>query len=358
MTKSAAASSASKPCMPRASTRLLLLALLVLLAAGLSAQAPTTGDAGEEVRYRLRTSVDLVLVPVTVKDSSGNLVTDLRREDFELFEDEKVQPIRYFSADPFPLSAVILVDEVLSGAAQKSVRESLPVLAGAFSPQDEFALFAFDVYPRQELDFTSDLDQLRQAFPRVLRNSPPPAVGVSGGPLSSGPRINSVPVGPGVPNTVPKAGQPVKCLNDALFAAGMALRQREAGRRRVIFVLSDGDNSRLNVHKFEETRDLLLAENITVYFVGVDNARFKVGTPPLSYYVFATGGDRFSPLTEEGLATALSRVTEQARYQYTLVYTARAATGGREYRRIQVKVRSGGVKVLARDGYFAGLPTQ
>ncbi len=358
MTRSVAASSASKLRMPRASTKLPLLALLVLLAAGLGAQAPAPSDAGEEVRYRLRTSVDLVLVPVTVKDGSGNLVTDLRREDFEVLEDEKVQPIRYFSADPFPLSAVILVDEVLSGAAQKSVRESLPVLAGAFSPQDEFALFAYDVYPRQVLDFTSDLDQLRQAFPRVLRNSPPPAVGVSGGPMSSGPRINSVPVSPGVPNTVPKSAQPVKCLNDALWAAGMALRNREPGRRRVVFVLSDGDNSRLNLHKFEETRDLLLAENITVYFVGVDNARFKVGTPPLSYYVFATGGDRFSPLSEEGLATALSRVTEQARYQYTLVYTAHAATGGREYRRIEVKVRHRGVKVLARTGYFAGLPTQ
>src|SRR5574341_668507 len=329
MTRSVAASSASKLCMPRASTKWPLLALLVFLAAGLGAQTPVPSDAGEEVRYRLRTSVDLVLVPVTVKDGSGNLVTDLRREDFEVLEDGKVQPIRYFSADPFPLSAVILVDEVLSGAAQKSVREALPVLAGAFSPQDEFALFAYDVYPRQELDFTSDLDQLRQAFPRVLRNSPPPAVGVSGGPMSAGPRINTVPVSPGVPNTVPKSAQPSKCLNDALWAAGMALRGREAGRRRVVFVVSDGDNSRLNLHKFEETRDLLLAENITVYFVGVDNARFKVGTPPLSYYVFATGGDRFSPLTEEGLASALSRVTEQARYQYILVYTAHAATGGR-----------------------------
>ncbi|HXE76397.1 MAG TPA: VWA domain-containing protein [Candidatus Xenobia bacterium] len=336
----------------------LLFVLVALGAAGLAAQAPVTSDPGEEVRYRLRTSVDLVLVPVTVKDSSGNLVTDLRREDFEVFEDEKQQQIKYFSADPFPLSAVILVDEVLSQAAQDSVRTALPVLAGAFSPQDEFALFAYDVYPRQVLDFTNDFDQLRQAFPRVLRASPPPAVGVSGGPMSAGPRINSVPVSPGVPNTVPKAGQPLKCLNDALWAAGMALRNREAGRRRVIFVVSDGDNSRLNVHKFEETRDLLLAENITVYFVGVDNARFKVGAPPVVYYVLATGGDRFAPLTEEGLASALSRVTEQARYQYTLVYTARVASGAREYRRIQVKVRHQGVKVLAREGYFAGLPTQ
>jgi hypothetical protein len=85
--------------MHRGSTRLPLLVLL-LLAAALGANAGAS-DAGEEVRFRLRTSVDLVLVPVTVEDSSGNLVTDLRREDFEVFEDEKVQPIKYFSADPF-----------------------------------------------------------------------------------------------------------------------------------------------------------------------------------------------------------------------------------------------------------------
>lgn len=336
---------------------LLACATPLVAVLALATPARAQSDPGEEVRYRLRTAVDLVLVPVTVKDGNGTLITDLKREDFQLLENGQEQPIRYFSVDPFPLSVVILVDEVLSQSAQDTVRKTLPVLLSAFGPQDEFAVFAFDTYPRQELEFTNDPEQLRQALKRVLRDTPPPPVGVTGGPMSSGPRINTVPIGPGVNPTLPQAVQPMKSIHDALFAAGMALRGREAGRRRVIFILSDGINSRLNLHSYEETRDLLLAQGISVYALGVDNARFALGTTVLSDYARATGGDSFSPKTQDGLARALSRVSEQARYQYTLVYTARSAPGGREYRRIEVKVRRQGVRLLARDGYFAGIPS-
>ncbi|MGH9787536.1 MAG: VWA domain-containing protein, partial [Candidatus Acidiferrales bacterium] len=320
------------------------LALACAVALATSAQAPS--DSGEEVRYHLRTRIDLVVVPVTVKDGRGELVTDLKREDFRLIENGVVQPIRYFSVDPFPLSAVVLVDEALSASGQRAVRESLPVLAGAFGPQDEVALFAFDTYPRQELEFTQDTEQFHQALPRVLKEETPPApVGLTGGPMSSGssgPRINQAPVGPGIPITTPKAATPQKCQHDALFAAGMALRQRERGRRRVVFIVSDGLNSRLNVHNFEETRDLLLAEGVSVYAVGVDNARFALGTTGLSDYARATGGDVLGPMDTGALAAALGRVTEQARYQYTLAYAPPPAPGPREYRRIEVRVHRSG----------------
>ena len=334
------------------------LALACSASLALSAQAPA--DSGEEVRYHLRTRIDLVVVPVTVKDARGELVTDLRREDFQLTENGLVQPIRYFSVDPFPLSAVVLVDEALSASGQKAVREVLPVLASAFGPQDEVALFAFDTYPRQELDFTQETEQLSQALPRVLKEETPPAVtGVGGGPMSSGqegPRINTAPVGPGIPSTTPKSATPQKCQHDALFAAGMALRGRERGRRRVVFIISDGLNSKLNVHKYEETRDLLLAEGVSVYAVAVDNARFALGTTGLSDYAHATGGDVLTPMNTEALAAALGRVTEQARYQYTLAYVRPPAPGPREYRRIEVQVRRSALSVLAPEGYFVGLP--
>jgi VWFA-related protein len=326
-----------------------------------SAQSPPASDPGEEVRYHLRTRIDLVVVPVTVKDGRGELVSDLRREDFQLTENGIVQPIRYFSVDPFPLSAVVLVDEALSPSGQNALREVLPVLAAAFGPQDEVSLFAFDTYPRQVLDFTQDVDQLRLAIPRVLKETTPASpAGLGGGPMSSsgqgGPRINQGPAGPGVPVLTPKAATPQKCQHDALFAAGMALRGRERGRRRVVFIVSDGLNSRLNLHKFDEVRDLLLEQGVSVYAIGVDNARFALGTTGLSDYAGATGGDVLTPKTTEALAEALGRVTEQARYQYTLAYQPPPAPAAREYRRIEVRVRRDGVKLLAPEGYFAGLP--
>jgi VWFA-related protein len=324
----------------------------------LAAAAGGQNETGDDIRFRLRTRVDLVLVPVTVKDSNGNLVTGLERDDFRVREDGVEQPIRHFSSDPFPLSAVILVDAGLDPAAQKALQETVPVLAGVFGPHDEFSLTVFDAYPRQVLDFSRDLEALRLALTALVKESPaaPPAGSVTGGPTTAGPSINTVPVGPGVPSPVPQGPKSVKCIHDALFAAGMALRAREPGRRRVVFLVSDGRNSRLNSHTFAETRDLLLAEDISVYAIGLGSARLALGTTVLSDYTGVTGGDLYAPMKQEELARAFKRVTEQARYQYTLVYAARPAPGGREYRRLEVEVRQPGVKVRAREGYFAGTP--
>lgn len=325
---------------------------LLLLGAGAVAQ----NDSGRDVRFRLRTSVELVLVPVTVKDAEGNLVTDLKREDFQLFENGEEYPIRYFSIDPFPLSAVILVDGGLNRSAREAVQETLPVTLSAFAPDDEFALYIFDTYPRRLLDFTRDAEQLRRAIGALAGEAPATSESVAAGPMSAGPRINTLPVGPGAPSPLPQARKPVKSIHDALFAAGMALRNRERGRRRVIFIISDGLNSRLNVHSFEETRDLLLAEDVSVYAIGVGSARFAPRTTVLSDYARATGGDLYHPMKKDSLAHAYTRIAEQARYQYTLVYAARPAPGSREYRRIEVRVRRPGVTLRARAGYFAGVP--
>src|SRR5215472_11090420 len=61
----------------------------------------------------IRSTVSLVVVPVTVKDDAGELVTDLQQNDFRVFEDGIEQPIAQFSAEAFPLSAVILIDDDL-----------------------------------------------------------------------------------------------------------------------------------------------------------------------------------------------------------------------------------------------------
>jgi len=336
-------------------------AIALALLATLTAVGPAGGqmDTGADIRYRLRTSVELVLVPVTVKDRDGNLVTDLAREDFTLLENGEPQPIRYFSTDPFPLSAVVLVDRGLDRTAEEAVQSTLPLLASSLAPGDEFALLSFDAYPRTVLGFTSDPEALRHALAKLEKSAgepAPAAASLATGPMSAGPRVNAVPVGPGAPNSTAASPRAVKCLHDALYAAGMTLREREAGRRRVIFLLSDGRNSRLNVHTAEETRALLLSEDISVYAVGVGEARYPRGSSLLADYARATGGDVYAPASRTALEQAHKRVAEQARYQYTLVYTARAAPGSREFRRIEVKVRRAGVQVQARQGYYAGLP--
>jgi VWFA-related protein len=342
-------------------SRLRLTAAVALAAWFLALPRPAApqAESGEDIRYRLRTSVDLVLVPVTVKDSDNNLVADLQRENFRLFEDGEEQPIRHFSVDPFPLSALLLVDAGLDPRQYQTVQESLSVFLSAIGPYDEFALYAFDTYPRQILDFTRDPDTLGVAIQSLARGpsrTAPASGGMTGGPMTAGPRINTVPIAPGVSDPVSQSPKSVKAIHDALFAAAVKLRDREPGHRRVIFIISDGRNSRLNVRTYDETKDLLLTEEISVYAVGVGSARLALGTTVLSDYVGATGGDFYAPLKMESLARTYMRVVEQARYQYTLVYAIQPAPVSRQYRSIRVEVNRPRVTVRARDGYFVGAP--
>jgi hypothetical protein len=68
-------------------------------------------------RARIRSTVELVVVPVTVKDSKGNLVDDLRRDDFRVLEDGVEQQVSVLSTDAVPLSAVVLLDDDLKPKA-------------------------------------------------------------------------------------------------------------------------------------------------------------------------------------------------------------------------------------------------
>src|SRR5262249_32369904 len=93
---------------------------------------------------QIKARVDLVVVPVSVRDNNGFLVPNLGREDFKVFEDGKRQTISYFSLDAQPLSAAIVIDDAISVRALKQFLPLLPSLTGAFTPDDEMTSFRYD----------------------------------------------------------------------------------------------------------------------------------------------------------------------------------------------------------------------
>src|SRR5262245_24597756 len=76
-------------------------------------EPPPRSTAPSDSQGTLRVNVNLVILPVTVKDGAGRLVADLARSEFRIFDDEVEQRLEYFSAEAFPLSAVILLDNDL-----------------------------------------------------------------------------------------------------------------------------------------------------------------------------------------------------------------------------------------------------
>jgi Ca-activated chloride channel homolog len=301
----------------------------------------------------IRPVVQEVLVPVTVKDRDGALVTDLRRDEFRVFEDGIEQEIILFQQDPYPLSAVILLDNDLPVKTVEPVQKSLVSIAAGFGPGDEVALVTFDQYQNTVSDFSRSNDVLFTQLKRLDLGSNFPST--FAGPLSptpSGPVINGR-TQAGAPPVVNNSPSPdAKNIDDAVHYAGEMLRARGRNRRKLIILISDGNNSRRNTWSFENTLELLLNSNVSVYSVVAGLNVLHLEGSRLVHYAVATGGDSYSASKQQDLERLYGRITEEARNEYTLAYVPQHRTGSGSYHTIEVRVRRPDLKVLARQGYY------
>jgi VWFA-related protein len=327
-------------------------------------QPPAAQSSGQEPslqaqdpRARIRTTVSLVVVPVTVKDGAGELVTDLQQNDFRIFEDGVEQQISLFSVDAFPLSAAVLVDDDLKQSTAERVQKTLETLAAGFSASDEVSLWRFDEVPESiSDDFIADNDALLTQLKRIDLSSSFPGVGSA--PMTSGPRVNTQAPTGSPQRSAMSIGHPnVKHINDAIYAAAEQLRDRPRERRKIIFLISDGQNAKNNTHSYDETLKLLLSADISVYAIGVGEANLNrgitfLGNNILAKYAHATGGDIFYGSSRDDLEGLYARVSEQARNQYTIAYSGAKTDRSQPYHTIEVRVRRPGLTLSARDGYY------
>jgi len=311
----------------------------------------------DDPRGKIRATVSLVVVPVTVKDGVGELVTDLQQNEFRIFEDGVEQPIALFSVDAFPLSAVVLIDDDLKKSTADKVQKTLETVAGGFSASDEVSLWRFDNVPDPISDFLGDNDALLSQLKRIDLSSSFPGIGSA--PMTGGPHVNTSQL-PG-PAAIPSmaAGHPNnKHINDAIYAAAEQLRDRGRERRKIIFLISDGQNAKNNTHSYDDTLKLLLSADISVYSVGVGEANLNrgitfLGNNILAKYAHSTGGDIFyGGISREELEGLYARVSEQARNQYTIGYSGSGTDRSKPYHSIEVRVRRPGLSLLTRDGYY------
>jgi len=307
----------------------------------------------DEIQAVIRRRAEIVVVPVTVKDGSGRLVHGIRRDEFRVFEDEEEQELILFSADAFPLSLVILIDNGLPRSASKKVEKSIAAIVGGLGPNDEATVMLFDTVTSEAEPLSSDNDALHSRLKRLQLNETFPGIGSA--PMTAGPRINQQSQAPGAPRQSGAEPRKNKNLYDAVWAAGQLLRSVPRERRKLIFLISDGRNSRDNTFSFEQTLQLLLQADISVYALSVDERALKTGGD-LARYASSTGGDVFLGRSRSDLENLYTRITEQARHQYTLGYVPRRANPSREYHEIEVRVRRTGLLLLTREGYFTVAP--
>src|SRR6202048_3512936 len=131
------------------------------------ARPAPTGPPQSEERAKISVNSNLVILPVTVKDRSGNIVPDLRRDEFRVFEDNVEQRIDVFTAEAFPLSMVILIDNDLKDKDAEKVQASLESIIGGMSTEDEAFVCRFDQFFHPGKGFTSDQDKLVKELKRT-----------------------------------------------------------------------------------------------------------------------------------------------------------------------------------------------
>ena len=355
-----------------------LLILTVLLFASLAA-----------LHGQFRTRVDLVVVPVSVRDNHGFLLTELGRDDFKVFEDGREQQIWSLSKDTMPLSAAIVVDDAISGNALKQLVPLLPSALGAFKPADEMTSFRYDhnIW-RLQTGFTSDPAELRLSFrelQRIADSRPvevqkPPAlyekiekktpdwlkaiaglisIGSNGAPSSVPGSSPSSPPTPPAPRPAPAT----RTMHGAVYEAAMALQGRPEKHRKIILLISDGTVNERQVsvvpgrslHSFDKNVELLQKSEIEVYSINTIGTLLEKAGGTLDSYASATGGDVYGGVSASDMEFAFKRIVEQARTQYVLGYISNN-TAPRQgiYRKIEVK--SGDPdqkrKVTHRNGYL------
>jgi Ca-activated chloride channel family protein len=326
------------------------LALALLLGLLLAAAA----DAQE---FKIRAKVDLVVTPVTVKSSGDKLVTGLTKDDFIILEDGRPQLITNFTADPAPLSAVVLIDTGLGTASFAKIKKTFTALAEAFSEFDEVAVYRYDKFVSKVLDFSQNAEQIQAAI-NTIRDIKPDEnleANLPSGPFVPGPMINGAPVIPpgqiGIFVTLPK--RPARVLHDAVFAAAQDLGGRSRDRRKIVLLISDGQSSG-NDHSSDQTKQSLLEKGIEVYAVGLDQPFPYKSVSILEEYAKTTGGDVYFAGAVQDIEAAYSAVTEEARNQYVLGYVSNNEVigPGPVFRDIEVLVEGRNLKTLHRKGYY------
>jgi VWFA-related protein len=307
-------------------------------------QVPRQAKAPQsEAQARIAVNSDLVVLPVTVKNRKGQLVPDLQQQEFRVFDDKVEQSIDVFTAEAFPLSLVVLIDDDLKSADAEQMAPSLQAIAGGISSSDEVLICRFDLkfYPGE--GFTSDLDKLTTQIRVAQEHS---------GASTSGP----VPfVYEPIPTPAPTnlGSRPTKALDDAIYSATQLLNDRDPSRRKIILLISDGINGvEFNQHKYDDVRVALLHGNTSLYSLAVGSSSFHRRFSRLLHYANDTGGNIYYAVKKDALEKLYSKITEQARHEYTLAYRPRGNDRISSYHVVEVLTTREGLIINTRPGYY------
>jgi Ca-activated chloride channel homolog len=273
---------------------------------------------------RFRKAVELVEVTATVTDKDGRFATDLRQDDFAVYEDGKLQTISHFSNERAPISLGILLDSSGSmdpqkmGAAKAAIAR---LVTDLLDPDDEFFFVEFGYSAALTQEWTTDRRLIRHALDDVRRPTGDTA------------------------------------LNDAI---ALALPTAEAGRhgKKALLVITDGNDTNSAV-SLTELRHMIMDTDVLVYALGIDRASpsgrsgdTRLNADALRQITDDTGGRTEIVRGPRALDATITRLADELRHQYSFGYSSGLLSDG-QWHSIRVDTRGRHLNVRARRGYVA-----
>jgi len=285
--------------------------------------APAASPAKPRDDQTISIDVNLVNILFTVADRKGKFVTNLKKEDFKVFEDERAQTITNFSSESnLPLTIALLVDT--SGSIRDKLRfEEEAAIEFFYSTlqrgKDKALVISFDSGVDLLQDFTDDAEKLADKIRRIR----------AGGGTS---------------------------LYDAIY---LAVNQKLAGQngRRIVILITDGDDNSSRI-SMTETLEAAQQNVVTIYAISTNSTAFfgskeqERGDKTLKRLSEETGGKAFFPLKVQDLASSFLDIHDELRSQYQIGYRPTNAKLDGTFRRIRVDIGDKRYKARARSGYY------
>lgn len=267
---------------------------------------PQSTQDDQQPSTTFKVNVKLVNVFTTVTDTGGAPVSSLKQDDFQVFEDGKLQQIAVFHRESeLPLSIVVAIDTSLSTRGdQKLELESARRFAHAIlRPIDGLSLFQFSEIVDQLTPFTADVRVIDKAISRVHSGA-------------------------------------ATALYDTLYLGSDALMERRG--RKVMVVITDGGDTVSKVNYQEAIREAQQAEVIlySIIIVPIENSagRDTGGEHALIQLSRDTGGKYFYASGISQLDAAFRQISDELRTQYLIAYYPSTRVADSDYRRIDIKI--------------------
>ncbi|MGO9337551.1 MAG: VWA domain-containing protein [Terracidiphilus sp.] len=358
-----------------------------------AAQQPASDQPAATLKIQARE----VVLPVTVRDKHGALVTSLKISDFTLTEDGRPETIKSFTREsnlPFRLGLLVDTSRSVSGAldnerkaAEKFVDQMLPADPKSAAQKDEAFLIHFDHEVELLEDFTNSREKLHHELDdmgptRAESNS-------SAGPETTGDDRGSS-------QSRRRGGTQ---LYDAIYLASHELMEPKDGRKELV-VFSDGADrgSKETLNDAVDAADKANVSIYTIYFKGEQESNgFGNGYPGgrrggmggggypgggggypgggypgggrrgpdttaangvdgkkiMEKIATRTGGRYFEAKKKDNLDEIYSQIAEELRGQYLLTYTPDVVDKEGGFHKIALKASKDDLQVVTREGYFA-----